>query len=560
MTTLRSFCLALLALTVACTGSITGGGAPGDQQPRPPGGTPGGGGAGGTGGLTGGSGPPPTSSCLPGVPWRTTTLTRQQYVNAASDLLGLDARALVTLEDVGNRKFAAGVSLTALQVEQRLTTAEALAAAATTAAHLPRLLPCDPAKVGDGPCAGQLIEQLGQRAFRRPLDAETAGVLRGLFDAGKAAGSFATGVEWMIAGILQSPDFLYHLAPTPPGAKPLSVVGLDAHALASRLAFFLWNSPPDDQLRAAAASGALRTTGGLTAQVERMLGDPRSARTRDDYFRGWLRLDDLGKIARADAELSPGLVADLQRSALQGIAEVFKTGAKVETLLSTPQLFANDGLARLYGLTPPGGTDLRPVAARPEERRGLLTHPAFLTLQSNDDSSDPIKRGLFIEEELLCQTMPDPPDDVPDLPALRPGLSTRARLEMHRAAPVCAACHRLFDPMGMALENYDSLGRYRKTDQGAAVDSSGVIDQGVDVDGAFKNGLELLDRLAKSHTVRDCMVKHWFEYAVSRHQEASDSCALEPLRTRFQTSGDMRDLLASLAQSEAFRFQLVPQE
>jgi hypothetical protein len=338
------------------------------------------------------------------------------------------------------------------------------------------------------------------------------------------------------------------------------VTALDDYTLASRLAFFLWNSPPDDQLRAAVGRGVLRTAAGMAGEVERLLADPRAARARDDYYGGWMRLDDLGKIARESAELTPEVVADLQRSALAGVAEVYRTGAKVDTLLGTPELFVNDTLARLYGVPSPGSRDLQPVRAPADERRGILTHPALLALLANPDSSDPIKRGVFIEEELLCQFVPEAVDDIPDLPPLRPGLSTRARLEMHRAAPACATCHQLFDPPGMALENYDAIGRYRITDQGAAVDSSGVVAQGLDIDGPFANGIELMGRLASSKTVRDCMVRHWFEYAVSRHQEDSDACALEPLRAKFRASGDLQELMAAVARSDAFRFQLVPQE
>jgi hypothetical protein len=500
----------------------------------------------------------PPEACEAAVPWRTTTLTRAQYIHAAGDLLGIDPRPLLKLSDVGGRTFTAGVSLTSLQVEQRMITAEAIAIAATTPDQLPRLLPCDPAP-DEAACADRTIERLGSRAFRRPLDREATAALRKLFDEGQAAGGFATGVQWLIAGLLQAPDFLYHLPPTPAG-RPGTVVALDPYTLGSRLSFFLWNSPPDAELLAAADEGSLAQPGVLAAQVRRLLADPKAARAREDHYGTWLRLDELEKIARDVRELTPDLVAQLRRSALLGIEEVYRGGGKVEDLLGTSTLFASDGLARLYGLAAPGGADLRPVAAPPEQRRGLLTHPAWLALLANPDSSDPIQRGLFVVEKVLCQDTPDPLDMVPDLPPLRAGLSTRARLEQHRASPVCAACHRLFDPPGMAFESYDAIGRYRQSDQGVPVDSSGEIALGLDLDGTFASGSELLERMTRSGAVRDCLARHWFEYAVSRRPEAADRCALDPIQARFRQSGDLVELLGALAETPTFGRQLVAEE
>jgi hypothetical protein len=539
---LRSVIGVWLLGAVSCVGDIGGDSQSAGRMPA----------AGADPGAPGASTP---GSC-PGGPWRTTTLTREQYINAASDLLALDVRPLTTLADAG-RTYVPGAGLTALQVEQRMETAEAIAAAAAAPGHLARILPCNPADVGEVACATRFIEQIGGRAFRRPPSAEAVAALRKVFDAGNAAGGFAVGVEWLIAGILQAPDFLYHLAPRPVDAAAGARVPLDGHTLASRLAFFLWNSAPDPELLAAASSGALDTGAGLTAEVRRLLADPRMARARDDFHQGWLSLDDLANVARDARELTPALVADLRRSALLGIADVYRNGAKVEALLGSSTLFANEAIERVYGLPPVGAADLRAVMAPVTERRGLLTHPALLALLASPDASDPIRRGLFIEEKILCQQTPEPIDDVPQLPPLRPGLSTRARLEQHRSHPACAACHRLFDPIGMAFENYDAIGRYRATDQGVPVDSSGEIAQGIDLDGTFADGMELLGRLATSGTVRDCLARHWLEYAVSRHLEPADRCLLEPLAARFRQSGDLLELVAGIAESEAFRFQTV---
>jgi hypothetical protein len=210
----------------------------------------------------------------------------------------------------------------------------------------------------------------------------------------------------------------------------------------------------------------------------------------------------------------------------------------------------------VYGLTLPAtvppAAGLQRVAAPADQRRGLLTHPALLTLLAAADASDPIRRGVFVTEALLCQTLPDPAANIPDLPAPRPGLSMRQRLEQHRAAPTCASCHQLFDPIGLALENYDSIGRWRLVDQGVPVDASAEVQVGSDVDGKYANGMALLDRLVTSQTVRDCMVQRWLEYALRRDLSAGDSCAADGIKTRFRARGDLADLLTVIATSELF--------
>ena len=515
-------------------------------------------GAGGDG--AGGNGGAPAASCsgraeLGVAPWHPAPLTREQYINAASDLLGFDVRPLATFSDVGGRKYTPGVSLTDLQVEERLEAAEAIAAEASSPAHLAGLLPCDRVKVGDAECASQLVAQLGTRAFRRPLSPEATSALRQLFDAGNAARGFATGVEWLVAGVLQSPDFLYQLSPRPAQAQPRTVVPLDDHTLASRLAFFLWNSAPDPELLSAAAGDGLRTPAAVAAQVRRLLGDPRSARMREDFYGSWLELDGLREVARDAPEFTPALAGDLRRSALAGIHALYRGDAQVDQLLRGTSVFGNPALAKVYGW-PAGGAELAPVEPGPGQRYGILTHPALLALLAATDASDPIKRGVFVQEKVLCNVLPDPIPDIPDLPPLRPGLSTRQRLEQHRAAPACAGCHKLFDPIGLAFENYDAIGRYRQMDQGVTVDSSGELSEG-DLGGAFANGRELFARIAGSATVRACMVTRWFEYAVSRAMDPVERCGLAPLVARFQASGDLVDLLASIAESDAFRMQLV---
>ena len=555
---LASAWLATAAAAAGCVGTVQPGSSGNAGTP----GTAAAGGAGGTGaGGAGGNAarPDPPGACTAKVvPWQTTMLTREQYIHAAEDLLGFEVRALATFADAGARASTESVALGPLQVEERQRAAEAIAAAAINPGNLARILPCDPGKPPPAACVTQFIERLGARAFRRPLDPASTTALRQLFDAGNAAGGPAAGVQWTVAGVLQSPDFLYQVSPLPAGARPGATVPLDDHALANRLAFFLWNSPPDADLRAAAAAGQLRNAAGIRAAATRMLRDPRARRMREDYHVAWLKLDDLGQVGRDQPEFSAALAQELRASLLEQIHHLYENGARVDALLGDSSLFMNAALARVYGGAGTG-TALTRVDASPAERRGVLTHPALQAFLAQPDASDPIKRGVFVQEELLCQVVPDPTPDIPDLPPLRPGLSTRARLEQHRNDPACSPCHQLFDPIGMAFENYDAIGRYRKTDQGVPVDSSGEIRLGLDIDGKFASGMELVQRLAGSPAVRACLARRWFAYAVSRALVDDDSCALTAVAERFRSDGDLAGLLTAIAESETFRAQLVPQ-
>jgi hypothetical protein len=562
--TSRLTMVAVAALTLAgCVGSVGDSAAPTAPGNRPPsggtgtGGDPPPGGAGGAGGGgAGGEGGAPAACAgeAAAVPWQSTLLTRQQYINSVSDLLGFDVAPHVMFDDSTSRKSSGGVALAPLEVEQRQVTAEAIAAVAASAARLAGVLPCPVTQAGDAACITQFIDQFGRRAFRRPLTPAATAALRKLFDGGTAAGGPPLGVEWVIAGVLQAPDFLYQTAPRPAAATAGKSAPLDSYTVASRLAFFLWNSAPDAELLAAADANGLRGAAAIEAQIKRLLAHPRAARARTDFHMHWLKLGQLDQISREAAEFTPGLARDLQRSLLAGIEELYRGGGKVEILWTTGTIHTNELVSRVYGLPPAADqADLKPAAAPADQRRGLLTHPSLMTVLAHPDSSDPIHRGVFVMEELLCETMPDPAPGVPDLPPLRPGLTTRQRLEDHRSKPACAGCHALFDPMGMAFENYDQIGRHRKLDQGVAVDSSGEILPGSDLSGKFDNGFQLIDRISKSGAIRDCMARRWMEYALRRGVAPGERCAEDGVKRRFRESGDLVGLLSDIAGSELFR-------
>lgn len=489
-------------------------------------------------------------------------LTRVQYINSAADLLGLPVEAVtarVEIEDAGSRKFQPGVFLTSGQTEAYVHTAEALATYAVTNA-LTKLVRCD---LAQAPCVDGIIAGWGARAFHRPLEADQRRDLRALFDAGVAStGLPATGVEWLLTGILQAPEFVYQNAVRPALVASEGVVPLDDYDIAARLAFFLWNGLPDADLDGAAAKGALRSDDQIAEQVRRMLGNARSRRSIEDFYRTWAHLDNLDRLSREAREFTPVLAQALKRSFLAGINELYGTGdGNLRTLLEGRSFFVNDVLSNLYGPTRMTGGSLRAAELDPSQRRGVLTHPALMTVLARPDGSDPITRGVWIRRELLCQDLPPPPPGVDtNLPTLRPGLSTRQRLQQHASDAACRACHNLIDPVGFGFESYDGIGRFRARDQGVAVDASGEVVGGGDVEGKFRDTSELIARLAPSNTLRDCLAETWLEHALMRDLEPKEACTVAPVKQRLRSNGDLRALLADIALSAPFRSRSVTKE
>jgi len=516
------------------------------------GGTPGG----GTPALTGGSngaGAGPGSCARPeqvSAPvLHARLITPSQYEHTAQDLLKV----------TGNfaKDFAGGASahLDDVALEQRANTAADIAAKAV--ATFSAWSPCVPPAVDASTCESKLIDQLGRGAFRHPLAADEQAQLKALFDAGIKEKDFATGVEWLLTGLLQAPDFLYEFAKPQAGEVPGSVVSLPAFEIASRLALFIWDGPPDEALLGAAEAGSLKDATGVLAQAQKLMADPRSARGTESFYRGWLKLDAFKEVARDDAALTTDVVVALQRSLLLSATSLYAADApNVESLFTGETYYLDASLRAFYGLTG-GSSSFDPVAMPAQGRRGVLTHPGLMTLLARPNESNPISRGLFVQRTVLCHDIPPPPQGVviPQLAKAAPGLPTRLRLEQHTKEAVCAGCHDLIDPPGFALESYDMVGRYRTMDEGVAVDTSGVIAGTSDTSGAFTVGTELLDRIAKSSEVKRCFAQKYLTHAIARELAPEDSCALEQLQSEFASSGDLKRLILNVAHSDAFRLR-----
>ncbi|HEY0714591.1 MAG TPA: DUF1588 domain-containing protein, partial [Polyangia bacterium] len=393
----------------------------------------------------------------------------------------------------------------------------------------------------------------------RPLSDAEKTELRTLFDAGTKEKDFATGVEWFLAGVLQSPDFLYQFARPLPKETVGQVQPLTGHELASRLAFFIWDSPPDDALIEAATRDELSNPTMLTATVGRLLQDARAQRGVLGFYSGWLKVSGFGEVARDDAAFNTDVVSALRTSLLMSATELHKNNdANVAQLFSGQSYYLNGVLKRFYGLGGAAGDPFALTAMPNQDRHGIVTHPGLMALLARPAETNPISRGLFVRHALLCQEIPSPPAglEIPQLPEIAPGLSTRDRLVQHTKLPICASCHSMIDPPGYALEGFDQVGRFRTQEGGKPVDTSGVMTMAGDLEGAFGKGAEVLARLRHSRAIRECFAQQYFQHAAARHIEPQDACTMQALQDRFVKSGDLRDLISAIALSDSFRFRL----
>jgi hypothetical protein len=350
-----------------------------------------------------------------------------------------------------------------------------------------RIFSCRPTKTADeAACARTILTNLARRAYRRPVTSADMNPILERYADGRAKGSFDQGVEQGLRLILANPKFLFRTEDAPAGAAAQRVTDLE---LATRLSFFLWSSIPDEELLDAAARGRLTRPEVIEQQVRRMLADPRSRALVDNFASQWLLLRNLKNHVPNPGDF-PSFDNEL-RTAFRTETELFfesivREDRSVLDLLNADYTFANERLARHYGIADVYGSHFRRVRVQQEERRGLLGHGSVLTVTSYPNRTSPVLRGKWILENVLGTPPPAPPADVPDLTENEPGQeaqSLRVRLEAHRRNPTCATCHRVMDPLGFALENFDGIGEWRVKEPGGRIDTVGQLADGTAVDG-----------------------------------------------------------------------------
>lgn len=341
-------------------------------------------------------------------------------------------------------------------------------------------------------CANQIISTLTRRAFRRPTTSEDLEVLVGFYHEGRALGSFDAGIEMALRRILASPEFVFRAEREPANVKPGVPYRVSDVELASRLSFFLWSSIPDEELLKLAVQGRLKDPAVLEAQVRRMLADSRSSELVSNFVGQWLYLRNLPSITPALNEFpsfDDNLRQAFRRETEMFFESIIREDRSVVDLLTADYTFVNDRLAQHYGIPNVYGSQFRRVTLGTDSpRRGLLGQGSVLTVTSLPTRTSPVARGKWILENILGTPPPKPPPNVPPLDdtnkaASAEVLSLRKRMESHRTNPTCAACHKIMDPIGFSLENFDGIGKWRTRDGSSQIDASGELVDGTKVDG-----------------------------------------------------------------------------
>jgi hypothetical protein len=422
------------------------------------------------------------------------------------------------------------------------------------------LVPCEPTR-GDRACADKFIASFGKRAFRRPLEAEETSALGKVYEVGEKNGGFTHGIEVVVRALLQSPSFLYRLELGQKAGSSGSSVRLAGYEVAARLSYLFWNTTPDQELMDAAEAGKLATGDEIVAQARRLMADPRAQRTISEFHGRWLGVDGLGAFAK-DPDKYPQfgdkLVASMRTELQMFVGDVlWKGDGKLETLLTAPFTYVDANLAPIYGVTAP--TAFTRVDLDGGKRGGLLTRASVITAHTFADESEPIHRGKFVRQNLLCTIPPEPPADLMvEPPVAKPGQSARQRLADHATMPACKGCHQLMDPIGFGFEAYDGIGRFRTTDaNGKPIDDTGALDGVKDIPGTvtFHGPVELGQKLAGSVQVRDCLISNVIKFA-SGLDAASDTCVQQKLTTAYEDAKhDIRELFVAITKTSGFRFR-----
>ena len=357
--------------------------------------------------------------------------------------------------------------------------------------------------------------------------------------------------------VFTSPSFVFRTE-IGEGTATTGLVPLTGFERASALSYFLGDGPPDPELFEAARQGALGERAGLEAQARRLLSRPDGASGFLKLFREFFETEAAAQTEK-EAEIFPqwneALGADLTRESEAFLQQaLWGEGARLSTLLTASFTMLNGALAGYYGLPAPAGSGFSRVGLPAGQRAGILTQAGRMAALAKGNDTDPVMRGRFVREALLCQSLPPPPDAVAAIPPPPDGQNThRERLTQHSKDPSCAPCHNLMDPLGLAFENYDGIGRYRTTEVGKRIDASGTLTRAEPEGATFSNALELTEILARSPTVNRCFVATAFRYAHGRPVGEADQCALDRLVARFEASGgDLIDLAVALATDDSF--------
>ncbi|HEY6080608.1 MAG TPA: DUF1592 domain-containing protein [Polyangiaceae bacterium] len=547
--------LGLIGLSsLACTANVGGNGSPGGGASMQTGGSANAGGA-----ATGGGGGGGPAALEPSGGPKLRVLTQLEYKNSLTDLLGPISAKLVLPPDtfLGGYTSIGGaeVAINASAVEPYETAS--LAAVGEVFADATRwqtLVGCQPQTDLSDPCVVTFVQSLGKRAFRRDLtDAEVQQWLKVGKDAAQLPGSSAKiGLATIVSGLLQSPYFLYRIE-----TNQLDVASgrlkYDGGSMATRLAFLLTGHPPSNALLAAAAAGQLDTADGVKTAAAPLLNDPNAVERMAAFFSEYTQSSIiLG--AQKSAALFPNYNAALQGSMFQATELFIKNivlapTADVRSIFDSDQTFVDANLAPIYGVAAPASGFMQIKLTAEAARAGIFGQAGVVAGHSQPDRSSPTRRGVFLLETFLCTKPPDPPAGTDTTLDHDPTKTQREQLELHRKNPVCAGCHKLFDPLGMGLEHLDPIGQYRATENGLAIDATGALDE-IAFDGAAQLGAAF----RQSARAMTCMMSNFYRSANGRLDAAPDSAEIDKLTQTLTAKGYVwRDLVTEFIASDAFR-------
>jgi hypothetical protein len=383
-----------------------------------------------------------------------------------------------------------------------------------------RLFVCRPstARAAEEACARRVIGTVARRAYRRPIPAAELQQLLTFYHEARGQQSFDRRIQWVLRRILASPKFVFRVEPDPPGVASGAIYRVSDLELASRLSFFLWSSIPDDQLLDVASQGKLKNQAVLAEQVRRMLADPKAEALVKNFAGQWLQLRNLQNVVPDPAEF-PNFDDNLRKAFTREtellFGSIMREDRSIVDLLTADYTFVNERLAKHYNIPNVYGSQYRRVTLKDDARRGLLGQGSMLTLTSHADKTSPVLRGKWILENLYGTPPPPPPPNVPLLEEKSDSKprTMREQMETHRASPACSGCHKLMDPIGFALENFDAIGSWRSRDAGATIDASGQLSDGTQVDGVVTLRQAILKR---TDVFVRTMTEKLMTYAVGR--------------------------------------------
>lgn len=522
------------------------------------------------GGLTGSPASPPPPSGEAGLPpfepapLSVRRLLGWQYRQAIVDLLGAAAgEAVAPPPDSAVNGFdsigAAQLALSPAAVNAYERSAFAAAQAALGGAGRTALVGCSPRSAADAECLRAFLTRFGRRAWRRPLSAEELNAWGAVGQqAASAYSDFYRGVEFTVAGLLQSPHFLYLVEVGEPDPANPSRLRLTGYELASRMSFFLAGTTPGEELLAAAERGELATAEGLRAQARRLLEQPEARQALARFFDEHLHLRELPGLAKDPAAFpmfNEALGSAMREETQRLLEEVVWTADRdFREAFDADYTYVNPALASLYGLSNGPKSGFARVQL-PGGRGGLLGQASFLSYSAHTTTSSPTLRGKFIRERILCEPVAAPPSNVDtSFPAPKPGeppRTMREKLVEHQRNPACAGCHQLMDPIGLGLESFDAVGRFREEDNGATIDPTGVFDRA----GQFIGPRQLGRLLREDERTVTCLSRNVFRMATGHVDTWGEQRSLVEVDKAFQRAGyRMKELLVEIVASDAFRY------